>query len=146
MLSPSIEDIITSRFFETIGVAILSLVISGIIKIISHNRKHNLEILNEFGVGLEMIITALILLITMSTDYFMLHNRPGIDDVLRKSLNTVFEVSHWEVMGLILILLITSVMVSFLGWKKRNRRHQLWGIFLPDLIGVFSLWYVFNKY
>jgi hypothetical protein len=145
-MNTSIENIVTSREFGTIGVAVLSSGICVIIKIISRSRKHKVRILNEFNVGLEMTVTAIFLMVAMSTNHFAFFNRPGIDESVRQGLNVDFEISQLEVLGFVVVLLSTSLVVSFLGWKNKNDLHGFWGIFLPDLIGVLSICYVLSRY
>jgi len=146
MLATFITDVVMSRSFETIGAAVVSLIFGVIVRIISHNRRHKTRMLNDLSVGLEMIVTSIILIVTMSTGHFISVNRLGAAESIRHDLNSDFAVSHWEVLWFVAVLIVTSLLISFLGWKNKHDLHGFWGVFVPNVIGVLSLWYVFDKY
>jgi hypothetical protein len=94
-----------TREFQAIGVPFLSMAIGVMAKIISRGRKHKPDLLNEFGVGLDLVIAAIVLLISSSIDHFTELNRSGVDDVIRLRLNVELAGSLWTVLVFVSILM-----------------------------------------
>lgn len=114
-------DILSFEEGKAIGTAVLSLMICVFVKLFSRSAKYKSKVINELNVGPDMIVTAIFLMVTVSTD-------------------------RYEVLWFIVILLGTALEISFFGWRNKNKLHKFWGVILPNLIGVLALWYVFDRY
>lgn len=139
------NGIITSDWFQIIGVTVISTSLGIFVKYVSRNDTHNKSFKKEdLAIGLEMMITALILLITNFVNEFNKLGNPSIEETIKKSVRENELLVPWIILIFIIGLWGTSTVIRKIGWENEDELKIWWGIVFPNIIGIASLIYVFT--
>ncbi len=139
------NQIITSEWFQIIGVTIVSSILGIFVKYVSRNDSHIKSFKKEdLSIGLELMITALILLITNTVNRFNTLSDNSIAEPIKASIRESQQLVPWIIMVFIIGLWGTSTVIRKIGWENENTLKIWWGIVFPNIIGIASLIYVFT--
>lgn len=139
------NGIITSDWFQIIGVTVISTGLGIFVKYVSRNDAHNKNFKKEdLAIGMEMMITALILLITNSVNEFNKLSNPKIDEAIKQIIRDSELLVPWIILIFIVGLWGTSTVIRKIGWENEDELKIWWGVVFPNIIGIASLIYVFT--
>lgn len=139
------NEIITSDWFQIIGVTLISTGLGIFVKYVSRNDIHNKNFRKEdLAIGLEMMITALILLITNSVNEFNKLVNPNIDETTKSIIKDDQMLVLWMLVFFLIGLWGTSTVIRKVGWENEDELKIWWGIVFPNIIGIAALLYVFT--
>jgi uncharacterized membrane protein YgcG len=109
------------------------------IKSVSRNDKHTFFRKEDFAFGLEMGITAILLLLGNSvTIAQQTITEPTQSTTANEKLLTIGWITPMLIFGLWGI----STIVRRFGWKSETELKMFWGIVMPNLFGLIILIYV----
>lgn len=139
------NEIFTSKWFQIIGVTIITSILGIFVKYVSRNDSHSSGFIKEdVAIGLELIITAFILLITDSVNSYNKLNDSKIPEEVKIILQNNLQLVPWLLLVFFVGLWGTSTVIRKLGWENANSLKVGWGIVFPNLIGLASIVYVFT--
>lgn len=139
------NEIITSDWFQIVGVTVISTGLGIFVKYVSRNDSHTKSFKKEdVAIGLEMMITALILLITNSVNQFNKLNDTAIDEATKTLITNSEQIVPWILLVFIVGLWGISTVIRKIGWEDEDNLKIWWGIVFPNIIGIASLIYVFT--
>lgn len=140
------KEIITSEWFQIIGVTVISAGLGIFVKYVSRNDSHGNTFRKEdLAIGLEMVITALILIITNSVSEFNKLNNVIVENATKVSIQEKEQIVPWLVLIFIVALWGTSTIIRKIGWENQDQLKIWWGIVFPNIIGITSLLFVFMR-
>lgn len=139
------KEIFTSNWFQIIGVTFVSSILGIFVKYVSRNDAYNKSFKKEdLAIGLEMVITALILLITNSVNQFNKLSDSSLNENVKNIIRSNEQIVPWIILILIIGLWGTSTVIRKIGWENEDELKISWGIVFPNIIGIASLIYVFT--
>lgn len=109
------------------------------LKVASRNDRHTRLKKDDFAVGLEIAVTALILFISESASlaqqFAMTPNTIIIDKL---------STAPWLILAFVFGIWGVSSIVRWAGWKGDDDLNIVWGIVFPGLFGILLLLFVVN--
>jgi hypothetical protein len=137
-------EILSSAYFKYLVVLLLTTFFVIFIKSVSRNDRHNTFFKKEdFAFGLEMGITAILLLLGNSVTIA----QQTISDPNSMSIvNEKLSIVGWIALMLTFGLWGVSTIVRRLGWQSDTELKIFWGIIFPDVFGLIVLISDFQYY
>ena len=130
--------ILTSTFFTYFIVTLITTVFSVFVKSVSRNDSHRSLKNEDFAIGLELSVTALILFIADSVAY--------TQKILltESTLSAEYKiiVIPWIIFLFIFGIWIISTLIRKKGWESENKLKIIPGIIIPNLFGFLALIFV----
>ena len=99
-------------------IPITTIVLTIVIKISAKNESVNLGMADWFDFGFDLSISSMVLLLT------------NVD---------ISNTALWMLLLFFLLIMITTIIVNRVGWNKREKKLNLAGIVLPDIMGIILL-------
>lgn len=138
-----IMNLFQSQSFQLIGVTVISSAIGVFVKYASRNDNHGAFKKDDLAIGLELCITALIMLITSSVSKYNKLNSVGVDPVFATTIKEHLQTTPWIILLTTILLWGLSTIVRKKGWNNPTELNSIWGILIPNLIGMVLLLTVF---
>lgn len=131
--------ILSSTYFKFLIVPLLTTFLVIFIKSVSRNDKHKFLKREDFAFGLEMGVTAILLLLGNSvTVAQQTLTNPDLAVKVSEKLLSIGWITPILIFGLWGI----STIVRRIGWRSDTELKIFWGIIFPDLFGLVILIYV----
>jgi len=135
---------LTSAWFQVIGVTIISSIIGVFVKYASRNDNFTKSFKKEdLAIGIEMMVTSIILLITRYVYSFNKLGVESLDDMVKDSLQNEMQIALWMIFAFSIGLWGVSTIIRKIGWCNENELNIGWGIVLPNIVGIAALVSVF---
>ena len=132
-------EILSNTYFKYLVIPLVTTFLVIFVKSASRNDKQAFLEKEDFAFGLEMGVTALLLLLANSVNIA----QKVVSDENIKILATERLLSMaWVAPILIFGLWGMSTIVRKLGWENEKELKKFWGIILPDIFGLLILIYV----
>ena len=132
-------NILGTPYFLKFGVPLITVGVSIFVKYVTRNDKHSGFKKEDAAVGLDLAITALLILITNSSQIAI--NLPtNPPDQLALKLSEV----PWIIILIVFLIWAISTIVRKFGWEDDNKLRMLRGVILPNIVGIFILLLVVN--
>lgn len=135
-------EILSNSYFKFFVIPLVTTLLAVFVKIVSRNDKFSSVKKEDFAIGLEIAITAILLLISYTLNYA---------SDLKQSTSPIPTLDNSKLVSVPWILLMffiglwgISTLVRKMGWKSEEDMHWWWGIILPNLFGLISLIFVVN--
>lgn len=136
-------DFIASGFFRYFVVPLAAVVLSIFVKKVSQNDKYSTFSKEDFAVGLELALTALLLFIGYSVSLAQrISGRVSGSDSLPDNLDERFVLIPWIVLVFVFGLWAMSTLVRKFGWRSRDEMNWACGVILPLIWGLLTLVFV----
>ena len=133
-------EVLSSTYFKYLVVPLLTTFFVIFIKSVSRNDRHNTFLKKEdFAFGLEMGVTAILLLLGNSVS---MAQQTVLDPNTVSIVNEKLLLVGWIALVLIFGLWGVSTIVRRLGWQNETELKMFWGIIFPDIYGLIVLIYV----
>lgn len=132
-------ELLSSKYFQFFTIPLLTTLLSVFVRIVSRNDKFSIVKKEDFAIGLEIFVTAILLLASDTLKY--VSNREAVPEVLLQ--NRLFVVP-WIMLGLLIGLWSISTLIRKLGWKNGENMNWWWGIICPNIFGLITLILVVN--
>lgn len=131
--------LLSSTYFKYLIIPLVTTFLVIFVKGASRNDKQSFLEKGDFSFGLEMGITALLLLLMNSVNIAQqIALNPSITAVATEKLLSL----SWVTLFLMFGLWGMSTIVRKLGWENNKELKIFWGIILPDVFGLSILIYV----
>jgi len=134
-------DFLSNNYFIYFIVPLLTTGLSIFVKIVSRNDKFITFKKEDFAIGLETAVTALIILITVTVNELM-QLKESTENGKSLILPEKILILPWLLFIIVILLWGVSTMIRKLGWKNENEMDTIWGILLPDILGLGLLIFV----
>ena len=132
------KDIFLNPYIKYFVVTIFATVLSIFVKATSRNDRYNIFIKkDDFAVGIEFSVTALILLVT---EYTSILSNPTIDSTSNDKIVALPLMLLFLFIGLFSI----STLIRKKGWQNQDELKWSTGIIIPGLYGLITLIIVIN--
>jgi len=132
-------EILSNTYFKYLVIPLVTTFLVIFVKSASRNDKQAFLEKEDFAFGLEMGVTALLLLLANSVNIA----QKVVSDESIKILATEKLLSMaWVAPILIFGLWGMSTIVRKLGWENEKELKMFWGVVLPDIFGLLILIYV----
>ena len=132
-------EILSNTYFKYLVIPLVTTFLVIFVKSASRNDKQAFLEKEDFAFGLEMGVTALLLLLANSVNIA----QKVVSDESIKIIATERLLSMaWVAPILIFGLWGMSTIVRKLGWENEKELKKFWGIILPDIFGLLILIYV----
>jgi hypothetical protein len=138
------NSIINSDWFQIFGVTLLSLGLGVFIKYVTGNDKHKDFKKEDLAIGLDMMLTGLILLITDTVNDFNRLSNPDLTQEVKILVQDSLQVVPWMILMFAMGLWGISTVIRKIGWQNEDELHSWWGITFPNIIGITALILVFT--
>jgi hypothetical protein len=159
------QDLITNFYVKNIGIPLITIIVTILIKLISKNDKLNPSLVRkqDFAIGLDLGVTSLVILITNMVDLIsQYYNNPLIknsaslppEQLAGQTIQEFYKVflesqrlqnkllESWLIsLALIIGILLLALFVRTLGWEKGEQLNWK-GIIFPNIWGVIALVFV----
>lgn len=132
-------EILSSTYFKYLVVPLLTTFLVIFIKSVSRNDRHKFLKKEDFAFGLEMGITAILLLLGNSVT---IAQQTITDPTTLTKANEKLLMVGWAAPVLIFGLWGISTIVRRLGWETDTELKVFWGIVFPNFFGLLILIYV----
>jgi uncharacterized membrane protein YgcG len=123
-------------------VPLITVAFTVFLKVVSRNDRHTRFKKDDFAVGLDIAVTALILFITASAS--LARQLTTTTNLAIPSTIEKLSTAPWIILAFVLGIWGVSSIVRWIGWKGDDDLNIGWGIVFPDLFGVFLLLFVVN--
>ena len=132
-------EILSSTYFKYLVVPLLTTFLVIFIKSVSRNDRYKFLKKEDFAFGLEMGITAILLLLGNSVT---VAQQTITDPTTLTKANEKLLAVGWVAPVLIFGLWGISTIVRRLGWENDTELKVFWGIVFPNFFGLIILIYV----
>lgn len=132
-------ELLTSTYFKYLIIPLVTTFLVIFVKSASRSDKQSFLEKEDFSFGLEMGITALLLLLVNSVN---IAQQVVLDNSLTVIATEKLLSLSWVTLFLIFGLWGMSTIVRKLGWENDKELKIFWGIVLPDVFGLLILIYV----
>ena len=132
-------EILSNTYFKYLVIPLVTTFLVIFVKSASKNDKQSFLEKEDFAFGLEMGITALLLLLANSVN---IAQQVIIDESYTIVATEKLLSLAWIAPVLIFGLWGMSTIVRKLGWKNEKELKDFWGIILPNIFGLIILIYV----
>jgi hypothetical protein len=134
-------ELLSNPYFQFFVIPLLTTMLTVFVKIVSRNDRYNAVVKEDFSIGLELAITAILLLVTDTLKY-------ANYKLSSSDKNIGYNAKLLTVPWILLVFLIgiwgISTIIRKVGWKNANELNWWWGIIFPNLFGLSSLIFVVN--
>ncbi|GAB3910463.1 hypothetical protein GCM10028803_50360 [Larkinella knui] len=134
------NDFIASSFFKEFFIPMLSVFLTGAVKVVSRRDGQFGITREDYAIGIDLVVTSLVLLTTYASRIAndVRRSNPAVD--LFKCRERL-EMLPWLLIFYILGLWALSTIVRIKGWESSpsNRIHRTWGVWIPTIIGIILL-------
>ncbi|MHB8778759.1 MAG: hypothetical protein ACYC6R_13540 [Anaerolineales bacterium] len=133
---------LANPLFLQFVVPLITVAFTIFLKVVSRNDNFKRFKKDDLAVGLEIAVTALILLITESANLaqeLTVQTGQAIPKIVDK-----LTVAPWIILAFVLGIWGVSSTVRWVGWKGDDDLNIGWGIVVPDLFGLLLLFFVVN--
>jgi hypothetical protein len=135
-------ELLSNKYFQFFVIPLLTTLLTVFVKIVSRNDRFSSVKKEDFAIGMEIAITAILLLTSDTLKYA---------SSINKELNNIQSLSYNKLLTVPWILIVffiglwgISTLIRKLGWKSEDDMHWWWGIILPNIFGLISLIFVVN--
>jgi hypothetical protein len=112
-------------------------------KIQSTNDKHGKSSWSDYAIGIDLAVSAIILLIVKSMDYYVQLNRIGLPAQKILAITQALTDSLSGVFGFILLTWLLCAFIRGWGWKSKSKLNTWGGVLIPDGVGgLFLVWVI----
>jgi hypothetical protein len=132
-------EILSSTYFKYLAVPLITTFLVIFIKIVSRNDRFTLFKKEDFAFGLNMGVTAVLILLGNCVN---VAQKGLTDNNITQLANETLLKSSWIILILVFGLWGMSTIVRRLGWKYDDELKIFWGIVVPDIFGLIVLIYV----
>lgn len=131
-------ELLSNKYFQYFAIPLLTTLLSVFVRIVSRNDKYSFVKKEDFAIGLEISIAAILLLTSDTLKYASVLNKS-------QSLNTDRLLTvPWILLAFFIGLWGISTLIRKMGWKDSENMHWWWGIILPNMFGLIILIFVVN--
>lgn len=139
MLQTVMIKILSNTYFKYLVVPLLTTFLVIFIKSVSRNDRHKFIKNEDFAFGLQMAVTAVLLMLGNSVT--IAQGCIG-DPKLTLEANNKLLLTGWIAPVLVFGLWGVSTIVRRLGWENETELNIFWGIIFPDIFGLILLIFV----
>lgn len=133
-------ELLSNTYFKFFVIPLVTTLLAVFVKIVSRNDKFSAVKKEDFAIGLEIAITAILLLISDTLKYATkLQSTPSNEQILA---NDKLISVPWILLVFIIGLWGISTLIRKMGWKTEDDMHWWWGIIFPNIFGLLSLIFV----
>ena len=132
-------NLLSSNYFKFLIVPLVTTFLVIFIKSVSRKDGQRLFKNEDFAFGLEMAVTAILLLLANSST---IAQRSVVDENLAAMVNEKLLTIGWVTPLLIFGLWGVSTIIRTMGWKTDTELELKWGILFPNAFGLLVLIYV----
>jgi hypothetical protein len=132
---------LSNTYFQYFVIPLLTTLLAVFVKIVSRNDKYSKVQKEDFAIGLEITITAILLLISDSLKYAKINFSNTSGQVLN---STKLLTVPWILLAFFIGLWGISTLIRKIGWENEINMNLWWGIVFPNLFGLLSLIFVVN--
>lgn len=128
------------KYFLQFWVPLLTVALSVFLRYVSRNDRHRAFRKEDLAIGLDLALTAVVLFVTTSSQIAgALLAEPGNKLMVDKSVAI-----PWILFLFLFGIWCLSTVVRKLGWKSDDEMHWIFGIIIPNFLGLFALLAVVN--
>lgn len=133
---------LANPLFLQFFVPLITVAFTIFLKVVSRNDKFNRFKKDDLAVGLEIAVTALILFIT-ETASLAQELSTQTEQAMPKMINKLTS-APWLILVFAFGIWGVSSIVRWIGWNNDDDLNIIWGILMPDVFGLFLLFFVVN--
>ncbi len=132
-------ELLSNTYFKYLVIPLVTTFLVIFVKSASRNDKQAFLEREDFAFGLEMGVTALLLLLANSVN---IAQKVVSDDSIKIMATERLLSMAWVAPVLIFGLWGMSTIIRKLGWENEKELKKFWGVILPDIFGLLILIYV----
>lgn len=127
-----------NSFFLQFWVPLLTVGLSIFLKFVTRRDGHIAFRKEDFAVGMDLAVTAILLFVTATSSFA----KQLLKDPKNQILLDKAESVPWILAAFIILTWCISTVVRKVGWQADDKLTIFWGIILPGIYGLSSLFYV----
>jgi hypothetical protein len=135
-------EIFTNTYFKFFVIPLMTTLLIVFVKIVSRNDKFSSFKKEDFAIGLEISITALLILISDTLNYISRIQNTDLTTLIHDKTKLISM--PWLLLAYVIGLWGISTLVRKKGWKNEDEMNWWWGIIIPDMFGLLTLIFVVN--
>jgi hypothetical protein len=140
------EDLLAGKFFRHFIFPIGSAFLLVWVRYVTRNDQYRKFIKEDFAVGLDLILTACLMYLLLTTERALALTRilsmKPIDEEQARLLSGVLAEAGWVILLMFLGLWGTSTIVRKWGWESESVMRSFVGIGIPLAVGLLYLFFV----
>ena len=133
------NDILKTTYFLNFVVPLITVFLTVFVKIVSRNDQYYTFKKEDLAIGMDISVTALIIFITSAVNYAAQANTKT-----NELINSKLVDLPWLILAFVCIIWFVSTIIRKFGWHNKDELNILWGIIIPDFIGIMLLLFVVN--
>ena len=144
------NEVFATSYFRNIVIPSVTVFLCVFLKIVSRNDRYKTYKREDFAIGLDLSISALIIFIADSINCAIqlklvseLKSVPQLETIVNQLNNKLIDVP-WIILVFVCSIWFTSTLVRKIGWKNDSELRLFCGIILPNIFGISSLVFVAN--
>lgn len=135
------KSILLNPYFLNFFVPLVSTFVTVFVKVVSRNDRFTTFKKEDFAIGIDLSITALILFITQSVRTCILFVSQPVSN---ESIQNKVALIPWVIITFLFGIWTVSTLIRKLGWENEDKLNLFWGIIIPYVFGFISLFFVVN--
>lgn len=135
-------ELLSNKYFQFFVIPLMTTLLAVFVKIVSRNDKFSTVKKEDFAIGLEIAITAILLLTSDTLKYASSVTKAT--ENLHPLNNDKLLTVPWILLVFFIGLWGISTLIRKMGWESETEMNWWWGIILPNLFGLISLIFVVN--
>ena len=134
--------LLSNNYFKFFVIPLFTTLFAVFVKIVSRNDKFTAFKKEDFAIGLEIAVTAVLLYISDTLNYASRNKAVNPNSAIQN--NDKLISVPWILLAFLIGIWGISTLVRKAGWNGEEDMHWWWGIIVPDCFGIISLIYVVN--
>jgi len=126
-----------NKYFYYFAIPILTILLSTFVKIVSRNDKFSLNMRADLAFGLDLSVSAILLLTNHTLTYIAAITTQELAQHLEK-----IALIPLILLFLLIFLWIQSTIIRKFGWKDSTTMNWWFGIIIPNILGLTILTFV----
>jgi len=140
-----VSSLLTDQFFRSIGIPLIAIFLTTLLKLTGRKDTALSITKTDLDIGNNLMVAAIVVILNYSikvaSDAKAAKGTENYAEELEKVINLLFLMFF-----LFIVSIILSVIIRRWGWDPEDdkRPHMIWGVYLPLIIGFFSLMVAVN--
>ena len=135
-------SLLSNSYVKFFAIPLFTTLLAVFVKMVSRNDKHKFIKKEDFAIGLEIAVTALLLLLSDTLNYA---SRLRVEkDMIRIQDSDKLISVCWLILAIVVGLWAVSTLIRKKGWITEDEMHWEYGIVIPNVFGLTILIIVVN--
>lgn len=133
-------EFLQNKYFYYFTIPVLTILLTTFVKVVSRNDKFSLNMRADLAFGLDLSISAILLLTSHTLTYIATYANKSSAE-LTDCINKISTIPL-IMLGLFIFLWVQSTIIRKFGWKNSATMSWIGGIIIPNALGLSALTFI----